>query len=115
MLNTSEGWALIETVVAMALMGLAVSTALTLQVNSSFVMHRALVETQGLGLALEFVATQSLNMDSTKAHADLAQRLSLVAPSYRIKLDTSSAEIHLHQTNQDEMVYPPRWRLPIAP
>lgn len=110
-----QGWALFEIVIAMALMGVAVSGIVLLQGQALSISQRALIDAQALGLAVELVESAIIGLDvsTTKAHAN--DRLGHHAPNLTLSLVTTSQSqsVQLVSLNAQHASAEVRWELPI--
>lgn len=113
----NHGWALLEVVIAMALMGLATSTVTAMQLQSLATIHRALKDAQNLGLATEILETHALRMGSSTLEASWDQQMQAIDARRRFRLDRAAAgdrvEILAPAPPLNELSV--RWQLPMEP
>lgn len=115
MQSNHQGWALIEIVVAMALLGWGFLATLTLQHQAVAVTERSIEDTQALGLALEMMASQDLGWEALHIETQINERLwsMQLQPTLRWA-DSASAplvEVYVSPPSGDERVL--RWQLPL--
>lgn len=117
MKQSTQGWALLEVVIAMAVMGVAASVVLAMQLQSVATIQRALKDAQSLGLAIEIRETQVMGLSPNTLEASWEKQLKAIDPNRRFEIVTtpsgSVVEIHASTQNSDQSSL--RWQLPLEP
>ncbi len=117
MKNRMQGWALLEIVVAMAVMGVAASVVITMQLHSLAVIQRSLQDAQSLGLAREILETQAMGMASATLETSWAEQLAAIDPKRTFELTATSAghTIQITSPTRHSDDASARWQLPLVP
>lgn len=112
-----QGWALLEVVTAMALMGVAASSVLALQLQAVATIQRALKDAQSLGLATEILETHALGMDSSNLESDWAAKIQAIDSSrdFRVSASASGHRVEIMAPAPPLNEAAVRWQLPMEP
>jgi len=112
-----QGWALLEVVIAMALMGVAASSVMAMQLQSVATIQRALKDAQSLGLATEILETHALGMASSTLEASWDQQMQAIDGRRRLGLDrgASSPRVEIIDAAPPLNEAAVRWQLPMEP
>jgi len=115
-MNTqTKGWALLEVVIAMALMSAAISAVVSLQSQSLMLTHRALADAQALGLANEAWTSVVLGWQAHQIHANQTPRLAAIStkPTIEISQGPVGPVVHISQDSSAGDRATIRWQLPV--
>jgi len=112
-----QGWALLEVVIAMALIGVAASSVTAMQLQSVATIQRALKDAQSLGLATEILETHSLGMDSSMLEASWDAQIQAIdlGRSFRIIESASGHRVEIMAPAPPLNELTVRWPLPMKP
>lgn len=112
-----QGWALLEMVIAMAVMGVATSAVIALQLHSLAMIQRSLQDAQSLGLAREILETHAMGMPSATLETSWAEQLVAIDPKRRFELIVTPAgySVQVKSPTRHSNDASPRWQLPLPP
>lgn len=111
----AHGWALLEIIVAMALLALTVLATTRLQTQAWIVTQRAMFDAQSLGLAIEAVEAHAIGLHPRSTN-EYQWRLSAIDPSRRIEMVYAQPGVSVRILQYTDDAAPSvRWQWPPAP